>query len=89
MNVGKLLGYLLLSLVDALLAPVFVFAGCLLVLPPRTYEELLVYVVGIAGLSFVGAWIAALICVVRGGDVFPITRGTAAIFARTGRWLWP
>lgn len=91
MHVGRALGYLLLALVDALLPPVFIFAVGILVVPPELLETAIVYLLGFAGLSFVGALIAALICVRRGGKPFPVTRGTKALadWLWTHFWYWP
>jgi ABC-type transport system involved in cytochrome c biogenesis permease component len=84
---GKMLGYLLLSLVDALLPPVFIFFIGILVVPSELLDAAFVYLVGAAGLSFVGAAIAAFILVRHGGKPFPVTRGTKAVVIWVLHWF--
>lgn len=91
MNVGRTLGYVLLSLVDALLPSVFVLALGILFVPVDLVDDLLAHLFAFAGLSFVCALIAALICVRRGGKPFPVTRGTRAVAEWLIKrfWYWP
>lgn len=87
MNVGKALGYALLAVVDALLVPLVIFAFGVLVFADGL-EQLLPYLVALSVLSFVGALVAAAVCLRRGGKPFPVTRGTIRV-ADELLWWFP
>jgi hypothetical protein len=86
-NFGKLVGYVLLSLVDALLPPAFLCCIAFLLVPPELFERLFPYVIGLAGVMFVSAILAGLVSVHRGGKPFPLTRGTYRLFTWALTWL--
>ena len=83
MKLGKLVGYAILSLLDALLPPVFVVSIAFLVAPPGLWEVLVPYLVALAGLAFLAALLAGVFTVYDGGKPFPLTRGSVRVF----RWL--
>jgi len=86
-NVGKTLGYLLLSLVDALLPPVLVVALGFLLVPAELVDEAAPYLLGLGAVTFVAALLAALVSVRRGGKPFPVTRGTKRVFDWALTWV--
>jgi hypothetical protein len=87
-NLGKLVGYVILSLVDALLPPVFAIAIVFLVVPVELWELLFPYVVALGGLVFVSSLVVGLLSLRRGGKPFPLTRGFRRIFEWVVRWVW-
>jgi hypothetical protein len=87
-NLGKLVGYVILSLVDALLPPVFAIAIVFLVVPVELWELLFPYVFALGGLVFVSSLVVGFLSVRRGGKPFPLTRGFRRIFEWVVRWVW-
>lgn len=87
MNVGKTIGYLLLSLVDALCPPVVIIALGLMLVPAELIEEAAPYLLGLGAITFVAALIVAFVSVRRGGKPFPVTRGTKRVFGWAMTWL--
>jgi uncharacterized membrane protein len=69
-NVGKLLGYVILSLADALLPPVFIVGIVFLAVLLELWKVLVPYVLALGGLAFVSALLAGVISVHRGGNRF-------------------
>jgi uncharacterized membrane protein len=69
-NVGKLLGYVILSLADALLPPVFIVGIVFLAVLLELWKVLVPYVLALGGLAFVSALLAGVISVQRGGNRF-------------------
>jgi hypothetical protein len=88
MNVGKTLGYVLLSCVDALLPPIFIVGLVWGVLPYPFHGVVLTYLLVLAGVSFLLALVAGFVLVRRGGKPFPVTRSIWRFTKKVPLWLW-
>lgn len=84
---GKLVGYLLVSLIDALLPPVVIVSVVVLCVRVEWLESIAPYLLVLAGVSFVAAFVAAFVCVLRGSKPFVVTRGAVRAADRVLLWV--
>lgn len=89
MNVGKLVGYAIIALVDSLIPPVVMMLVVLLLIPAELLTSaVLPYVFVLGCLSFVSTLLVAFVSAYRGGKPFPVTRGAKYLFDVVPLW-WP